>query len=344
MGKETKIEWCDSTVNFWRGCDKVSEGCRNCYITTTTPFRVSGQKHGDPRVKSESAVASALSLNRKPWICDNCGEAHAKIPNFCAKNKEPRMQECHGVSFHRRRIFSLSLGDWLDDEVPIEWLAEMLDTVRQCDQVTWILCSKRWEDFKARLNEVSKLWSQPKDYNAYVWGYEWYQGRQIPRNIIGLCSVENQEMADKRIPQFLTVPLACRGLSMEPLLGPVDLEKWLKIQRDYAVTKDFNGIDWLIVGGESGDNARPCNVDWIRDIARQGKAAGVATFVKQVGTRPVTTNNNSETDNWPPETIFHSDDHGQDGDGVVQVKLRNKKGSDPSEWPADLRVHQFPEV
>jgi protein gp37 len=78
MSEKTNIAWCDSTVNPWRGCDKVSLGCANCYITTTTPFRTSGQKHGDPRVKSKSAIKDALALNRKPWICEACGNGFSQ--------------------------------------------------------------------------------------------------------------------------------------------------------------------------------------------------------------------------------------------------------------------------
>jgi len=156
MSAQTKIAWCDSTLNPWRGCDKVSAGCANCYITTTTPFRVSGQKHGDPRIKIESFVKNALAFNRKPLICDECGGAFKDnlTSHIRADGKDADKYCCTGKSYHRRRIFSLSLGDWLDDEVPIDWLAEMLDTIRQCDQVTWILCTKRPQNWKDRITKV----------------------------------------------------------------------------------------------------------------------------------------------------------------------------------------------
>ena len=108
-------------------------------------------------------------------------------------------------------------------------------------------------------------------------------GDKIPENIILLTSVENQAMADKRIPELLKIPAACRGLSMEPLLGPVDVGNWLPFvagsRRRVADLEPL--IDWLIIGGESGSNARLCNVEWIRSLVAQGNAAGVATFVKQ---------------------------------------------------------------
>ena len=152
MGETTKIGWTNSSVNFWRGCDMVSAGCQNCYITRATPLRVAGQKHGDPRVWQESAVALALKLNRKPWVCKQCGAATQYPPG------RGELHPCHcGVDFERRRVFSLSLGDWLDPKVPVEWLARMLATIRECNQVTWILCTKRPELWEERLRAVCVL-------------------------------------------------------------------------------------------------------------------------------------------------------------------------------------------
>lgn len=101
-------------------------------------------------------------------------------------------------------------------------------------------------------------------------------------------------------------------------------------------------LNWLIVGGESGPNARPCNVEWIRSLVKQGKAAGVATFVKQLGSNPIT-QSNQETDGWPPLTQFHCEYMGLDGDAPVNVRLCDKKGGDILEWPKDLRVQEWPE-
>jgi protein gp37 len=119
----------------------------------------------------------------------------------------------------------------------------------------------------------------------------------IPRENVWIgTSVEDQKTADERIPHLLKVPAAVRFLSMEPLLGPVDLSDWLHpaaIERtptpNGPVERRVNAslIDWVIGGGESGPNARPCNVEWIRSIVRQCKAAGVPVFVKQLGDSPV---------------------------------------------------------
>lgn len=340
MSEKTHIAWCDSTVNFWEGCDKISPGCAHCYAEARDKRqmieKVIHWGKGAPRRKSKSAVAQALAMNRRPFICDNCGNAQEQVN--CGGCEKCRHSD---VIFHRRRIFSLSLGDWLDDEVPIEWLAEMLDTIRQCSDVTWMLCSKRWEDFKKRFSDVCSQSEIDGDLNLCHWAEDWMCGNKIPTNIIGLCSVENQEWADKRIPMFLKVPLACRGLSLEPLLGPVDLTAVTDAQR-YPGALDIdvlngreihhddncnwtpgNKVDWTIIGGESGPNARPCNVEWIRNLVRQSQAAGVTTFVKQLGSHYVNAAN--------IRAITLGDE-----------PMRDKKGGAPSEWSPDLRVQQWP--
>lgn len=330
MSEQTKIAWCDSTVNFWEGCTKVSEGCANCYAEARDKRFTGGiyWRLGRRR-KSKSAVKDALAFNRKPWICDECGEASESSGHIKARNlsRESWCDKCGGT-MHRRRIFSLSLGDWLDDEVSIGWLAEMLDTIRQCNQVTWILCSKRWENFSKRLNDVLD-WAKI-DVGEPHWVKDWLHGRP-PSNIIGLCSVENQEAYQSRIAKFLDTPLACHGLSMEPLLGEIkDLnQNWYltgharRQDKSLMPAGTHTHIKWLIIGGESGPNARPCNVEWIRSLVAQGKAAGVATFVKQLGAKP-------EWAGWTEEEKYR------------QPNVTDKKGGDPAEWPADLRVQEWP--
>jgi protein gp37 len=327
MSEKTKIAWCDSTLNFWSGCTKVSSGCVNCYaeaLSNRQLGNIGKWGKGAPRQFHESAFKLAARLNKKPWVCNKCGIANVTPVSLCA------CPESRAV--HRRRIFSLSLGDWLDDEVPIEWLARMLDTIRKCDQVTWILCTKRPENWLPRMKQLWK--SETLDQNisneTCFWFQDWMDGH-APKNIILLASVENQPMADKRIPELLKIPAACRGLSMEPLLGPVEFSDVSRRADAVRVLGQpaLSGIHWLIIGGESGAHARPCNVEWIRSLVAQGRAAGVATFVKQIGARS----------HWVNPEARSEYDIGGDW-----FNFKDKKGGDPSEWPEDLRIQEWPKL
>lgn len=128
-------------------------------------------------------------------------------------------------------------------------------------------------------------------------------------------SVEDQATADERIPLLLQTPAAVRFVSLEPQLEHVDLFAWVTGHKGF-------GLDWVIVGGESGPGARPFDVAWARSVVNQCKAAKVPAFVKQLGSR------------WA---------RGQNiGRDASLQKLRNSKGGDPSEWEKDLRVREFP--
>ena len=340
MSKETKIQWCDSTINFWRGCMKVSAGCAHCYAEKNIGVKMSGIEwgKGKPRVKTKGAVADAFALNRKPWIC---GNGHANSGDtFCYEDG------CEDQSFHRRRIFSLSLGDWLDPEVPIEWLAEMLDTIRQCDQVIWILCTKRPELWSKRLREVLDWdWEQPQQSRFtqgrafHYWLCDWQAKGIAPRHIWLLTSVEDQPAADQRIPELLKIPAVVHGLSCEPLLGPLQIERYLgevELESYSAFNSSASvtgGIEWVIVGGESGTDARACNVDWIRELVKQGQAARCATFVKQLGGN-VVFDLGGLTPNCKRFVAVSPT--------LTRAELIHPKGGDMAEWPEELRVREFP--
>ena len=131
-----------------------------------------------------------------------------------------------------------------------------------------------------------------------AWIEQWLAGNPPPNVWLG-ATVVNQAEADRDIPKLLDVPARVRFLSMEPLLGPVDLTHIevfggdaeiypLKgttdcVDEEGAPTADVPALDWVIVGGESGPNARPMHPDWARSLRDQCEAAGVALFVKQMG-------------------------------------------------------------
>lgn len=172
---------------------------------------------------------------------------------------------------------------------------------------------------------------------------EWLAGTP-PANVWFGVSVEDQTRANKRIPLLLEIPARVRWLSVEPLLGPVDLTRIDGDQsgsRSMCMVNSLTGrhtdmgrscpdvpcIDWVVVGGESGPKARPCNVEWIRSIVSECNAAKVPAFVKQIGAFPVGTGISEVGEPY-----------------ACDLKLRHPKGGDPVEWPEALRIREFPEV
>lgn len=193
-----------------------------------------------------------------------------------------------------------------------------------------------------------------------------WNANPLPNVWLG-TSVENQEWAEKRIPVLLSIPAHIRFLSCEPMLGPVDASLWLSMPCDYCqeiesfglkkpdcpychgsgktlahdcAGRQTRGVDWVIVGGESGSDARQFDIPWARSLRKQCKDAGVAFFMKQVGDKAC----EQELSNWPdaPPVGKRINLLG-DGFGNYYVHGLSKKGGDMSEWPADLRVREFPE-
>ena len=211
------------------------------------------------------------------------------------------------------------------------------------------------------------------------------------RNVWLGVSVEDQATADERIPLLLQTPAALRFVSYEPALGPVDFtsidwfggalkhrvdvlrrgywcaEGWIGLgpaaqlgepRGGFTNHSDMAGLDWLIVGGESGPKARRCDVAWIRSVVAHCKAAEVPVFVKQLGANVIDRNDAGFTGDfdgsgraWPEQHAI-DDRIEQDIDGTrdgyqgaaVRIHCRDRKGADPAEWPKVLRVRQWPEV
>lgn len=151
-----------------------------------------------------------------------------------------------------RRVFCGSMMDWADNEVPGEWREGMWRVIRE---TPWL----RWQMLTKRIGNVPRM--LPPEWPV---GYEH----------VGLMStVVNQTEADRDIPKLESIPAVWRGLSIEPILGAIDISA--------ALTR--GNIHWVIAGGESGPSARPCDPEWIRSLRDQCLAAGVAFHFKQWG-------------------------------------------------------------
>lgn len=177
----------------------------------------------------------------------------------------------------RQRVFCASLADVFDNAVPHAWRVDLFELIEKTPDLDWLLLTKRIGNVRSMLPVT---WS---DGQPNVW--------------IG-ATITSQEEADRDIPKLLAVPARVRFLSMEPLLGPVDLS-FIEINGESEIyplrgttgcvdeegdpAPDLPALDWVIVGGESGPGARPMHPDWARFLRDQCAAAGVPFLFKQWG-------------------------------------------------------------
>lgn len=336
MSENTKIEWADHSWSPWRGCTKVSPGCANCYAETLSkrnPAVLGEWGKGKPRVLAKN-WGDPVKWNKRE------GGKMVYASEFAASTNP--------------RVFP-SLCDWLDDEVPVEWLARFLVLINDTPSLDWLLLTKRPENFRSRMEAIlSSNPTDPKNTAAHSLAAGWIGG-YYPRNVWFGVSVEDQTRANERVPLLLQVPAKIRWLSMEPLLGHVDLEMlndgswydgegankydalrgiayWLQHGSYDHGLGGGPKLDWLVVGGESGHGARNCDVKWIEAILEQSGTAKTPVFIKQLGSRPF-----RSWDNPPGNTIPVI--AATIGEGWT---LEHTKGGDPLEWPSHLRVRQYP--
>jgi protein gp37 len=299
MKIENNIGWCDATTNAVTGCTRVSEGCRFCYAETGTRARVlraQGIETWGPKgVRHPVNFEPVFRKLNKLCICDSCHTVHTfdlgqdcgAIPDGCAPLAD---NECDGER-RRIRLFADSNSDWLDERWPIETLARFLDAIRQAPNIYTILLTKRPENWMKRIQMVHGYAWENNNGELGVWIDNWLtaislSAAPIPDNIWLGVSVEDQKRADERIPELLKIPAAVRFLSVEPLLEQIDLDSALPMvetsQISYgSVPESRDGVDWVIVGGESGDKRRDCGIKAIVSVADQCIASGVPVYVKQ---------------------------------------------------------------
>lgn len=278
MADRTEIAWCDSTFNPWIGCTKVGPGCDNCYAEADFDHRKHRVKWGAGQERSRTSVANwkkPLQWNRADFRACDCGW-RGEIDTL-------ESDECPACGRHeklepaRRRVFCASLADVFDNEVQREWRYDLLWLISNTQNLDWMLLTKR-------IGNAQRMLEDECGRMGFPWPEKW------PNVWIG-ATICNQAEADRDIPKLLTVPARVRFLSMEPLLGLVDLTQ-IAHPHGIAPSDTFDctapwgtreQIDWVIVGGESGPNARPMHPDWARDLRDQCAAAGVPFLFKQWG-------------------------------------------------------------
>jgi protein gp37 len=278
------------------------------------------------------------------------------------------------IPLRRRKptVFSVNPdSDLFHEGVPFEYIDRVFAVMALCPQHTFQVLTKRPERMAEYLlaenreahpsapDQFSPMATEDHvEYEADLGGYavgernivvrmEVLRDWQWPLSNVQLgTSVENQAAADERIPHLLRCPAALRFLSCEPLLGAVTIDSEF-LTGEHA-PEDWGGvmaealgprIDWIICGGESGPGARPCDVTWIRSLVAQCKSAAVPCFVKQIGARPLI----SERELWELAGMPEDwDELTRRADVKAPAKLTDKKGGNMDEWPADLRVREFP--
>lgn len=284
MSETTNISWTDSTWNPWRGCRAVSPGCQNCYAKALVNGRMAGDFSKRVRA-ADHTFNSPLRWNKNPQVCECCHYEFGGSPAWCPRCEGHERGE---QKVRRRRVFLGSLMDWLDPEIPVEWLAEALDIIRRCPDLIFQCVTKRPELFSKRLRQVLDwCWTQKApsrwrvDGQFQYWLARWQAQGIAPHNVWVIASVEDQKRADERIPELLKIPAVVRGLSVEPLLERVNLHLTRPPAAGGQTMPGPLGIHWVITGGESGPHRRDCGVDAILDVARQCQAANVPVFIKQ---------------------------------------------------------------
>lgn len=335
---DTSIEWTrgddgalGKTWNPIRGCSRVSDGCLNCYA------------------ERQAARYSGVDKNGKTQPYRGLARFNANgDPRWTGKVRMVNEHLADPLRWRRpRRVFVNSMSDLFHERLSNEDIAAVFGVMAACPDHTFQCLTKRAE----RMRDWFKWFAAEGHWRVAfhrhtppalvrggwnVYGIVDQQTWPLSNVHLGV-SAENQETANERIPYLLQCPAVVRWVSAEPLLGRIRFSYVPGFKAGGAGVEQLRNF-WVVAGGESGPGARPCDVEWIRDIVRQCKVASVPVFVKQLGSDIVTSNLAGEIDKWP---FLHAVvDEGK----VPRIKLRHRKGGDPKEWSEDLRIQEFPRV
>lgn len=355
----SKIEWTDVSWNPTVGCTRVSPGCKNCYA-----FEQHDRRHkGYPWPNAPKQYAKPF--REVQLIPDRLDQP--------LRWRKPRM------------VFVNSMSDLFHEDVPDEYIAAIFAVMSFASDHTFQILTKRPKRMAAWYRWINEMAYYEGDLMNYCWRALVQLRpnlRDLPRrfvlnrrwplpNVWAGTSVENPDYL-WRVDELLETPAAVRFVSAEPLLAATDFAPYLPHSHELDCTcyenigghqmgcmfygkkrdeidalfeKAERGLDWIIVGGESGPRARTCDVDWIRSIVKQCKAAGTACFVKQLGAHVIDNGALAIADTFLAEQCWPDAvcERMNAGPPDAHIRLKDSKGGDPEEWPEDLRVRKYPE-
>ena len=378
----TGIQWTNKTWNPIVGCTPVSPGCLNCYAAKdAVRLEAIGVKQYQPRhvpavlgtpYDSYTEAKTVRIVEKRAGRAVFTGDVRLVPDRLTEPLKWRKPAMC----------FVGSMADVFHESVPFDYIDQIMAVIALCRKITFQLPTKRPERMAAYLtsrrigtdewtdniaDQVAKLGTfSPAAFDAA----EQYAGSGVLPNLWLGTSVEDQKVADERIPHLLNCPAAVRFLSAEPLLEDVNLKlesdalvdlldldpqrsQWTRGRYPFPAlapdkrTKRAHLLDWVIVGGESGAKARPCNVAWIREIVRQCKDSEVPVFVKQLGAYILC--DNQHIADWEDQTDgaaytrYNPDAQVFQGD-IERVYVGDAKGGNIDEFPEDLRVREWPKA
>lgn len=272
----TKIQWTSDTWNPIGGCSKVSPGCENCYAMQIAYNHA--QRFKQNKYKG---LTKKLANGKINWTGEIRIFEKSLKDNRITKNGKNKM------------IFVNSMSDLFHESLHFEDILKITEVMHKHQHLTFQVLTKR--PFKM------------EQFIKKYWGTAEFITNPLP-NVWWGVSTEDQKTFDERIPYLLSTPAAVRWISAEPLINEIDLSIHLK---EYSNTK--LKLDWVVVGGESGNYARECKLEWIEKIVEDCKNTGVPVFVKQLG------------------AVL-----------AKKMKLKDRKGGDIKEFPEHLRIREYP--
>lgn len=293
MGDRSAIQWTNATWNPTVGCSIVSPGCRLCYAMDEAARQILCAA-GSGRETHYAGTVEKVK-GRNVWT----GKVNIAPDHIWERPlhwRRPRM------------IFVNSMSDLFHEDIPDDVIDRAFGVMALCPQHIFQVLTKRDERMRRYFAGIPGMEDCPEARGAMIEGaaqalYAKLHPDEDP-DAIGMTlavhtplpnvclgvSAERQREADERIPNLLATPAAVRFVSLEPLLGPMAvrryLEEWSE-QVDDLTVRWNRGLDWVIAGGESArtkdQQPKPMHPDWVRSLRDQCAAAGVPFFFKQWG-------------------------------------------------------------